>query len=212
MQPSLKETLDSYLVAQTLTNAVGAVGAIFAAVAAPLGAVIAAIVAKEGLEAVKEKFGDIMEDVTAPAAEKIVEPYTEGWAYYQAVGRAIMNGQFPREAPIYALANPQGWQAFLQEVNGGSEFSYGPKMVFDNLKGMYMHIHSVTVKFLQDNPGVNANSLPQEWNIQVFNLMKSYYPTNQLKDDIVNDFKSNMEKLTWSWGPAGWVIQKSLLS
>ena len=109
MQAGVKESLDAYLAATAATNALGAAGQIFvgmvSAFAAPLGGILAALVAKEGIEEITSRITAKFEE----AGHAIVQPLRDMVTYYQAIEAAIRNH-------VGALESPS---PFLENINNG---------------------------------------------------------------------------------------------
>ena len=109
MQPGVKESLDAYLAASAATNAMSAAGSIlvgmFSAFAAPLGGIMAALIAKEGIEEVAGRITAKFED----SGSAIVEPLRDMTTYYMAIEAAIRNHVGALEAP----------SPFLENINNG---------------------------------------------------------------------------------------------
>ena len=109
MQTGVKESLDAYLAATAATNAVSAAGQIFVgfvnAFAAPLGGIMAALIAKEGIEEIASRVTAKFED----AGQKIVQPLHDMTTYYLAIEAAIRNHVGPLESP----------SPFLEDINNG---------------------------------------------------------------------------------------------
>ncbi len=111
VQPGVKESLDAYLAASALTNAVGTAGQIltgmFSALAVPMGGILAALVAKEGIEEIAAAAADKFRE----AGEALVEPLRNASDYYRAI--------------FTALNSTSGWllspSPFLEDVNGGQK-------------------------------------------------------------------------------------------
>lgn len=109
MQTSVKESFDAYLAATAVTNAVGVAGstlvALVSALAAPMGGILAALVAKEGIEEIAGKVTEKFEE----AGAQLVEPLRSGVEYYRAIELAIR-----QHVGWLRSASP-----FLENVNGG---------------------------------------------------------------------------------------------
>jgi len=109
MQPGVKESLDAYLAASAATNALSAAGSIlvgmFSAFAAPLGGVMAALIAKEGIEAVAGRITAKFEE----AGEQVIQPLRDMTTYYMAIEAAIRNHVGPLES----------FSPFLENINNG---------------------------------------------------------------------------------------------
>ena len=112
LQPGVKESLDTYLAANAITKAVGVAGqtlvGFVGVLAAPLGALMAALIAKEGVE----EIAGIVTDKFREAGDKILEPMRDAWDAYTAIFNAI----HVHVGPLYTV--PQG-KKLLDGVFGG---------------------------------------------------------------------------------------------
>ena len=202
VQPGVKESLDAYLAASAVTNAVSAAGAIlvgmFSALAAPMGGILAALVAKEGIEEVASK----VQEKFREAGEQLVEPLRSAWEYYQAIGRALMahTGFLPSSSP------------FLEDVNGGKK----PRDNFDEKDMLW--VYNASARFwtsgaartaLQDwiqqhvadgGDPANPSPPPQGWFGRYF---KSYFSASQLKAYMILQSKNPISRQTEGKYPPG---------
>ncbi len=109
MQAGVKESLDAYLAATAATNALGAAGQVFvgfvSAFAAPMGGILAALIAKEGIEEIASRVTAKFEDI----GQEIVQPLQDMTIYYLAIEAAIRNHVGPLESP----------SPFLEDINNG---------------------------------------------------------------------------------------------
>ena len=82
LQPSIKDSLDAFLIGKTATNALQGVGSVLSAFGPALGAIAAAWIAKEGIEGAFDAVTDIIEK----KADEIVESkYGDELQKYQLV-------------------------------------------------------------------------------------------------------------------------------
>jgi len=109
MQTGVKESLDAYLAATAATNALGAAGQVFvgfmSAMAPAMGGIVAALIAKEGLDAITSRITAKFEDI----GHAIVQPLHDMVTYYRAIEAAIRNH-------VGALESPS---PFLEDINNG---------------------------------------------------------------------------------------------
>ena len=86
LQQHERESLDNFLIGKTATNALSAVGSVLTPFAGAIGAIVAAYIAKEGVD----KFNDAWKGFFTRAGEEIVEPYRDESQYYRAVMAYLM--------------------------------------------------------------------------------------------------------------------------
>lgn len=86
LQQHERESLDNFLIGKTVTNAVSAIGSVLTPFAGAIGAIVAAYIAKEGVE----KFNEAWQGYYARVGEDIVEPYRNESQYYRAVMAYLM--------------------------------------------------------------------------------------------------------------------------
>lgn len=204
VQPALKDSLDAYLAASALTNAVGTAGQIitglFSALAVPMGGILAALVAKEGIEeiaaTVKEKFEE--------KGRELVEPLTDAVNYY----RAILN----------ALKSYTGYihnnLTFLKDVNGGTKPTPMDMVwVYDGAIDFWTTgaARRATTEWIQQHvadggDASNPTPPPQGWYGTYF---RSYFPPSRVLSYIKQQAKNPISRYTKGkyTQPTQWLIE-----
>lgn len=86
LQQHERETIDAFLIGKTATNALSAIGAIIGGLGPAIGAIVAAYIAKEGID----KFNETWQNFYRRAGDKVVEPYRKETDYYRAVTAFLM--------------------------------------------------------------------------------------------------------------------------
>jgi hypothetical protein len=86
LQQHERESLDNFLIGKTVTNAVGALGSVLSGLGPAIGAIVAAYIAKEGID----KFNDAWKNYFTKAGAQLAEPAQDEWDYYRAVASFLM--------------------------------------------------------------------------------------------------------------------------
>jgi|TARA_R110002096_G_scaffold378413_3_gene572516 hypothetical protein len=196
VQPGVKESLDAYLAASALTNAVSTVGAtltgMLAAIAAPMGGILAALVAKEGIEEIAGKVSEKFRE----AGESIVEPLRDCVEYYKAIFRALN-----AHTGWLLTASP-----FLENVNGGvipnenDPRQIDMKYVYDSSADFWSSgaAQRAGQAWIQQHvadggDAANPSEPPQGWYARYF---KSYFSSSRLLQYIRKQAKNPISRYT----------------
>ena len=177
MQPALKESVDAYLAANALTNAVSAAGGLFtgvlAAFAPALGGIVAAMIAKEGIEEIASKVTNKFEEMGEAAAE----PLREAADYWKAIFRALGVHTGP-------LFKPE-WEQLLSNVYGRplDTMNKDVKWVYDAAYPFWSQSSSMSTSYVRENQTPPPQGYFQE-------QFLSYFPSTRLKKYLVNAIKN----------------------
>lgn len=167
MQPSVKDSLDAFLLGKTATNAVSAVGSVLAPFGGAITAFAAAWIAKEGWEAVYDWFDKTMQ---GKGDDWVEDRYGEERRKYMLVGATIKSctnfGQF---AP--------GAQNLIDELSGGPEF-----------------VKTAWMRWLRTNSHLSWMKYDATWPDEVFDSWTEFYPPQQLLQDVETDMR---KKFKW---------------
>jgi hypothetical protein len=181
MQPALKESVDAYLAANALTNALSAAGGLFtgvlAAFAPALGGIVAAMIAKEGIEELAGKVTQKFEEMGEAAAE----PLREAGDYWQAIGRALIVHTGP-------LFKPE-WEELLSNVYGRplDTMNKDVKWVYDAAFPFWSIASSISTSYVRENQAPP----PQGYFASRF---KAYFPVNRLKAYLLDAAKNPISR------------------
>ena len=181
MQPALKESVDAYLAANALTNALSAAGGLFtgvlAAFAPALGGIVAAMIAKEGIEELAGKVTNKFEEM----GEAAVEPLREAGDYYQAIGRALAVHTGP-------LFKPE-WELLLSNVYGRplDTMTKDVKWVYDAAFPFWSASSSMSTAWIRDmqEPPPQGHFAPR---------FKAYFPVSRLKKYLIDAIKNPLSR------------------
>jgi hypothetical protein len=181
MQPALKESVDAYLAANALTNALSAAGGLFtgvlAAFAPALGGIVAAMIAKEGIEEIASKVTNKFEEMGEAAAE----PLREAGDYYQAIGRALAVHTGP-------LFKPE-WEELLSNVYGRplDTMNKDVKWVYDAAFPFWSITSTMSSTYVRGN----STPPPQGYFAPGF---KAYFPVSRLKSYLLDAVKNPLSR------------------
>lgn len=176
MQPALKESVDAYLAANALTNALSAAGGLFtgvlAAFAPALGGIVAAMIAKEGIEELAGKVTQKFEEM----GDAAVAPLREAGDYYQAIGRALIVHTGP-------LFKPE-WESLLANVYGRplDTMNKDIKWVYDAAYPFWSASSQMSTAWIRDmqTPPPQGHFAPR---------FKAYFPVSRLKSYAIAEAK-----------------------
>ena len=181
MQPALKESVDAYLAANALTNALSAAGGLFtgvlAAFAPALGGIVAAMIAKEGIEEIASKVTNKFEEI----GEEAVEPLREAGDYWQAIGRALIVHTGP-------LFKPE-WESLLANVYGRplDTMNKDVKWVYDAAFPFWSASSQMSTAWIRDmqEPPPQGHFAPR---------FKAYFPVSRLKAYLIDAVKNPLSR------------------
>lgn len=181
MQPALKESVDAYLAANALTNAISAAGGLFtgvlAAFAPALGGIVAAMIAKEGIEEIASKVTNKFEAM----GEAAVEPLREAGDYWQAIGRALQVHTGP-------LFKPE-WGELLSNVYGRplDTMNKDVKWVYDAAFPFWSASSQMSTAWIRDmqEPPPQGHFAPR---------FKAYFPVSRLKAYLIDAVKNPLSR------------------
>ncbi len=204
VQPGVKDSLDAYLAASALTNAVGTAGQIltgmFSALAVPMGGILAALVAKEGIEEIAAAAADKFRE----AGEALVEPLRNASDYYRDI--------------FTALNSTSGWllspSPFLEDVNGGKKPTEMDMLwVYDGAHDFWTSGASrradtewIRQHVADGGDAANPSPPPQGWYGPYF---KGYFPPGRVIDYIKAQAKNPISRYTKNKHnqPTQWIIE-----
>lgn len=203
VQPGVKESLDAYLAASALTNAVGTAGQIltgmFSALAVPMGGILAALVAKEGIEEIAAAAADKFRE----AGEALAEPLRNAAHYYREILRALHTTS--------GLIEPS---PFLENVNGGKKpTEIDMVWVYDGAHDFWTSgsARRAYTEWIQQHVADGGNAAnpaepPQGWFAPYF---KSYFPPSRVVDYMKAQAKNPLSRLTENKYPPSlqWIIE-----
>ena len=181
MQPALKESVDAYLAANALTNALSAAGGLFtgvlAAFAPALGGIVAAMIAKEGIEEIASKVTDQFEKM----GNELVEPLFEAGNYWSAIFSALG----VHTGPIF---KPE-WEQLLSNVYGRplDTMNKDVKWVYDAAYPFLSIASSMSTSYVRENQAPP----PQGYFQQRF---KAYFPVSRLKKYLLDQAKKPVSR------------------
>lgn len=181
MQPALKESVDAYLAASALTNAVSAAGSVLtgvlAAFAPALGGIVAAMIAKEGVEKLAAKVTSKFEEM----GEDIVEPLKEAGNYWSAIFRALGVHTGP-------LFKPE-WEELLLNVYGRplDTMNKDVKWIYDAAYPFWSISSQMSTSYIREN-----QAPPPQGYFQ--NQFKQYFPVTRLKKYILDQAKKPLSR------------------
>lgn len=161
LQPSMKESMDTFLIGKTLTNAVSAVGSLLAPFSSVLGALAAAWIAKEGAEA---------------AVDKVT-------GYFEEKGKEVTEEIYGPEREKYMLV-----YATLKSCTSAEQFTEVHQSLMDSISGGRGIVKRAWVRFIIKY-GVWAES-EATWPDEVVHQWKQFYPPSAFMRDVRGDVRS----------------------
>lgn len=166
LQPSLKDSLDNYLVGQTVTNGMSAIGGMIAPFSGAIAAIVAAWIAKEGIEGAIDKMGGYFEE----KAEGIVEDrYGDELGKYKLV-----------MSTLTACGSYEDLDAVSASLKTQLKAGPPPNIVYDAWKRFI-------VKGVQTGMWTDPNT---QWGRPMAMKWKAFYPVDALIEDVKRDAKN----------------------
>jgi len=164
LQPGVKESVDAFLVGKTATNAVSAIGSVLSAFGPALGALAAAWLAKEGIEAALDKV----------------------YGYFEKKGRDIVEERYGSEMEKYKLV-----YATIQSCTTVQEFAEVHSNMVKQIAGGAGFVAAAWNRFLLKN---NKWMKMEEgiWPTEVIRRWKQFYPPGALINEVKGEVKSGL--------------------
>ena len=151
LQPSVKDSFDAFLVGKTATNAVSAIGSVLLPFSGAIGALAAAWIAKEGLEAA-------VDAVTG---------------YFTKKGRKIVDDRYGSEMEKYQLVF-----ATIQSCTSSAQFSQVHSDMMNQLSGGAEFVKKAWSRFIIARGTWMEKEA--SWPTEVQRAWKGFYPPSAL--------------------------------
>ena len=185
LQPSVKDSMDAFLIGKTVTNLVAAAGSVVAALGPALGVIATWWLADRAIDEVV----DTLTGAFKKKGEEIVEErYSPQMGHYRLV-----------LATLESCADNADFRAqydgVIKIIKGTSNFN----PVFDAFVRFKNKIKSDKSIWMD----------PAMWGIPMAMRFKAFYPLNALMDEIKEDMNSmggQVDKMPW---PVGWIWKKA---
>lgn len=169
LQPSLKESVDAFLIGKTATNALSAVGSVLSAFGPALGALVAAWIAKEGIEV---------------AVDKVT-------GYFEKKGRQYVEERYGTEMEKYKLVF-----ATIQSCTSPEQFTEVHSNMMEQLSGGVEFVKKAWVRFLLKRGTWMENEAT--WPTEVARAWKAFYPPSALINEVKGDVQETIDTvLPW---------------
>jgi len=165
LQPGVKDSFDAFLVGKTATNAVSAIGSVLSAFGPALGALVAAWIAKEGVEA---------------AIEKVT-------GYFEKKGREYVEDRYGSEMEKYKLV-----YATIQSCTTVQEFEEVHSTMVKQIAGGAGFVSKAWNRFLLKN---NKWLKTEEgiWPTEVIRRWKAFYPPSALINEVKGEVHETID-------------------
>lgn len=187
MQPSLKDSVDTFLVGKTLTNAVSAVGSVLSGLGPALGVIATWYLADKALDTVTKEVTDFFKKKGREIAD---ERYGDSLDHYKLVCSTLQASLNWEELE----AQTPGMVAILREGETNFEPVYDKWVLF-------------RVKLMTEARAKKPDPPWQGWGEPMSQSWQNFYPVSALMKDMKADVYSlggTLDKMPW---PVGWVVR-----
>lgn len=185
LQPSLKDSMDAFLIGKTATNALQGVGTILTAAGPALGVLMGWYLADRALD-------EVVDAITGAITKKVKEVVDDRYATQLGHYRLVM-------ATLESCANLDDLKA---QDDGVEEIIKGD--------GNFNPVYDAFIRFknkIKSDKTIWMDSA--NWGQPMAQRWKSFYPINALLDEIEQDKNTmggQVNNLPW---PASWVWKKA---
>lgn len=187
VQPSLKESMDAFLIGKTATNAIAAAGSVLAAAGPALGVIAAWWLADRALDEVLDELKGFFMEKGEEIAEERYAPQMDHYRLVMATLESCANSSD-------LLAQEEG---MLERIKGPSNFN----PVFD----AWNRFRPKLMIAIGQGGGIPWDG----WGRPLAHRWKAFYPVKAMQEELKQDLYSmggQIDKMPW---PIGWIVRKS---